>query len=84
MGSILSPQSAPNKGEIDFIRYLKKNPVDNDNLLEEIKNTSIKNLKDLSPILDKAMTSDNICVFGNRDQILEIKSDFDKVIDLNN
>ena len=83
MGSILSPQSAPNKGEIDFIRYLKENPVDNDKLLEEIKNTSIKDLKYLSPILDKAMASDNICVFGNREQILEIKSDFDKVIDLN-
>ena len=84
MGSILSPQSPAAMGEIDFIRYLKDDPTDNEKLLAEIKNTKLSELKNFGELFDKAMAIDNICVFGNRKQLTKIKSNFDKVIDLNN
>lgn len=83
MGSILRPKSPATKGEEDFIRFLKKDPKSPSDLLAEIKTADLDTIKSYSDLFDQAMAVDNVCVFGNREQLEEIKSEFDIVTDLN-
>ena len=84
MGSILRPKSAQAKGEEDFVRFIKNDPIDSEKLLKGIKESNLDAVKNYSDLFKKAMEKDNICVFGNRDQLNEVITQFDKVIDINN
>lgn len=84
MGSVLRPKSPSTLGEEDFIRYIKDEPKDPSEILAEIKGAKFSDIQAFSSLFDKAMKTDNVCVFGNREKLNEIKDEFDNVIDLNN
>ncbi len=83
MGSILRPKSPSSLADEDFVRYKKENPIDPEKLLEQIKATDLNQIKGFSNLFEKAMKEENVCVFGNRENIKEVKDKFDKIIDLN-
>ena len=83
MGQILRPKSPQNLGDDDFIKYKKENPKEDREILKEIKASNIEKIKSFAKLFDQSIKENNICVFGNRESILKVKSDFDKIIDLN-
>lgn len=83
MGQILRPKSPQNLGDDDFIKYKKENPKEDREILKEIKASDIEKIKSFAKLFDQSIKENNICVFGNRESILKVKSDFDKIIDLN-
>ena len=84
MGSFLRPKSPQNLADEDYIRYKKNKPVDPEEILKEIKSANLGKIKKYDKLFDDSLSNKNICVFGNKDSILEIKGDFDKIIDLTN
>lgn len=83
MGSILRPKSPSVLADEDYVRYKKENPTDPEKLLAEIKTSSLDEIKAYADLFEKAINKENICVFGNRTNIIDVKDKFDKIIDLN-
>ncbi|MDO5047554.1 MAG: insulinase family protein [Anaerococcus sp.] len=83
MGSILRPQTPNQYGQIDYINYKNKDFKDPEEILKEIKEADLKEIKDLGEVFDKAFEVDNVAVFGNRESILKEKDYFDRIIDIN-
>ncbi|WP_297281779.1 insulinase family protein [uncultured Anaerococcus sp.] len=83
MGSILRPKSPSALADEDYVRYKKENPTDPEKLLAEIKSSGLDEIKAYADLFEKAMNKENICVFGNRTNIIDVKDKFDKIIDLN-
>ena len=83
MGSILRPKSPSTLADEDYVRYKKENPIDPEKLLSEIKTSTLDEIKAYNDLFKKSMQEENICVFGNRENITDIKNEFDKIIDLN-
>jgi len=84
MGSILRPKSPSVLADEDYVRYKKENPIQADKLLSEIKSSNLDEIKNFANLFEHAMKKENICVFGNRENIIDIKNKFDKIIDLDN
>ena len=68
----------------DYARYKKENPVDHEKILADIKYAKLDEIKEYKKLFKTAIDEENICVFGNRESILEVKDKFDKIIDLKN
>ena len=83
MGNFLRPKTPAQKADSDFLYYKKKSAKTEEEILKEIKEAKLEDIKQLSDAFSKALAVDNICVFGNRDKILENKDLFDRIIDLN-
>ena len=83
MGSILRPKSPSTLADEDYVRYKKENPIDPEKLLSEIKTSTLDEIKAYNDLFKKSMQEENICVFGNRENITDMKNEFDKIIDLN-
>ena len=83
MGSLLRPKSALNLADEDYIRYKKENPIDPEKILSEIKYTKLSEIRSYKNLFKDALAKENICVFGNRESIIDAKDNFDKIIDLN-
>lgn len=84
MGGFLRPISPKQKGEVDFIAYKDKSYKSTTEILGEVKATSLKDIRALAPYFRKALKAENYTIFGNREQILKKKDEFDKIIDINN
>ena len=82
MGKFLRPKSPSQKADSDFVNYKKENPKDEEEILKEIKEANLSDIRALADVLDKALAYNNILVFGNRGKILEKKDLFDKIVDL--
>lgn len=83
MGSILKPKSPFAKADFDYLYYKKGlDPKELDSFLLDTKNASLDDVKSFSKIFKKATDLNNLTVFGNRKQILEVKEYFDKIIDI--
>lgn len=82
MGTILRPKSPSQKADMDFLAYMKENPKSEEEILSEIKNAKISDIRSFADIFEKALALNNICVFGNRAKIKENSNLFDKIIDL--
>lgn len=82
MGKFLRPKSPSQKADSDFLNYKKENPKNEEEILKEIKEADLSDIRVLAEVLDKALAYNNILVFGNREKILEKKDFFDKIIDL--
>ena len=83
MGSILRPKSPSALADEDYVRYKKENPTDPNKLLSEIKSSNLDEIKGHADLFKEATEKENICIFGNRDNITDVKDKFDKIIDLN-
>lgn len=83
MGNFLRPKTPAQKADADFLYYKKTSSKTEEEILKEIKEAKLEDIKQLSGAFFKALAVDNICVFGNRDKILENKDLFDRIIDLN-
>ena len=53
-----------------------------DDILREIKETSLSDIREMAETFEKSMTSDNLVVFGSRTDIEKVKDMFDKLIDI--
>ncbi|WP_296142035.1 insulinase family protein [uncultured Anaerococcus sp.] len=82
MGSILRPKSPSTLADEDYGRYKKENPFDPEEILAEIKNASLDDIKAYADLFAKSMQKDNLVAFGNRNSITKVKDSFDKIIDL--
>lgn len=83
MGSYLKPQSLASKGSTDFIRYIQEESTkDIEEKLNDIKNASISDIRDLKDSFEDILKEENITVFGNRTMIEEAKDQFDEIIDM--
>lgn len=83
MGNFLRPKTPAQKADADFLFYKKNSAKTEEEILKEIKEAKLEDIKQLSDQFSKALAVNNICVFGNRDKILENKDLFDRIIDLN-
>ena len=83
MGAILRPKSPSALGDEDYIRYKKEEPINPEKILKDIKESTLSEVKAFENLFDQAMKTNNLCAFGNRKDILEVKEEFDKIIDLN-
>lgn len=83
MGAILRPKSPSALGDEDYIRYKKEEPINPEKILKDIKESTLSDVKAFDNLFDRAMENNNLCAFGNRKDILEVKEEFDKIIDLN-
>ena len=83
MGNFLRPKTSSQKADSDFLYYKKKSAKTEEEILKEIKEAKLEDIKQLADQFSKALAVNNICVFGNRDKILENKDLFDRIIDLN-
>lgn len=84
MGTFLRPKSPQALADEDYARYKKENPVDHEKILADIKYAKLDEIKEYKKLFKAAIGEENICVFGNRESILEVKDKFDKIIDLKN
>ncbi len=82
MGSILKPKSPKQKGDSDYAYYRIPSAKKDDDILKEIKNTNLTDIKNLKASFDKAMKLDNLVVFGNRNDIEKNKDLFDEIKDI--
>ena len=82
MGSILKPKSPKQKGDSDYAYYRIPSAKKDDDILKEIKNASLADIKNLKTSFDKAMKLDNLVVFGNRNDIEKNKDLFDEIKDI--
>ncbi|MBM0047017.1 insulinase family protein [Anaerococcus sp. mt242] len=82
MGSILRPKSPSTLADEDYGRYKKENSFDPEEILAEIKNASLDDIKAYADLFAKSMQKDNLVAFGNRNSITKVKDSFDKIIDL--
>lgn len=82
MGSILKPKSPKQKGDSDYAYYRIPSAKKDDDILKEIKNASLADIKNLQASFDKAMELDNLVVFGNRHDIEKNKDLFDEIKDI--
>lgn len=83
MGNFLKPKTPSQKADADFLFYKKNSAKTEEEILKEIKEAKLEDIKQLSDQFSKALAVNNICVFGNRDKILENRDLFDRIIDLN-
>lgn len=83
MGKILRPKSPQILADEDFARYKKESPTNPEEILRDIKYANISDIKEYKSLFESAISEENICVLGNRENILDIKDKFDKIIDLN-
>lgn len=82
MGSILRPKSPQSLADEDYGRYKKDNPINPEEILGQIKNAKLDDIKAYSDLFEKSMQKDNLVAFGNRNSLTNIKDSFDKIIDL--
>ena len=82
MGSILKPKSPKQMGDSDYAYYRIPSAKKDDDILKEIKNASLADIKNLKTSFDKAMKLDNLVVFGNRNDIEKNKDLFDEIKDI--
>lgn len=82
MGSILKPKSPKQKGDSDYAYYRIPSAKKDDDILKEIKNANLTDIKNLKVSFDKAMKLDNLVVFGNRNDIEKNKDLFDEIKDI--
>lgn len=83
MGSILRPRSPKQMGDSDYSYFRVPKAKKEDDILKEIKDAKVSDIRAMADIFEKSMAIDNLVVFGNRDQIKNVKDLFDKIIDLN-
>ena len=84
MGTFLRPKSPQGLADEDYARYKKEKPTDHEKILADIKHSNLDEIKEYKKLFKAAIDEENICVFGNRESILEVKDNFDKIIDLKN
>ena len=82
MGSILKPKNPKQKGDSDYAYYRIPSAKKDDDILKEIKNASLADIKNLKASFDKAIKLDNLVVFGNRNDIEKNKDLFDEIKDI--
>ena len=82
MGSILKPKSPKQMGDSDYAYFRIPSAKKDDDILKEIKNTSLADIKNLQSSFDKAMELNNLVVFGNRNDIEKNKDLFDEIKDI--
>ena len=82
MGSILRPKSPKQMGDADYSYFRIPSAKKDDDILSEIKEASLDDIKALSESFSKAMAFNNLVVFGNRDDIQKNKELFDEIKDL--
>ena len=83
MGSILRPRSPKQMGDSDYSYFRVPKAKKEDDLLKEIKEAKLSDIRAMADIFEKSMAIDNLVVFGNREKINKVKDLFDKIIDLN-
>ena len=82
MGTILRPRSPKQMGDADYSYFRIPSAKKEDDILAEIKATSLDDIKALSESFDKAMDLDNLVVFGSRTDIEKNSDLFDEIKDL--
>ena len=82
MGSILRPKSPKQMADYDYSYYRIPKAKKDDDILREIKETSLSDIRDMAETFEKSMEADNLVVFGARSDIEKIKDKFDKVINI--
>ena len=82
MGSILRPKSPKQMADFDYSYYRIPKAKKDDDILREIKETSLSDIRDMAETFEKSMAGDNLVVFGARSDIEKIKDKFDKVINI--
>ena len=82
MGSILKPKSPKQLGDLDYSYFRNPEAKREDEILKEIKEASLDDIKSKSQIFKRALEEDNLVVFGNRDQIKKIQGYFDKIVEI--
>lgn len=84
IGSYLKPKSPSQKSDMDYVNYKKGlDEKEIEKFIEDIKSSSLEDIKNYSEVFEKAIQANNITVFGNREQIKENLDFFDSIIDLN-
>lgn len=82
MGSILRPRSPKQMADSDYSYYRIPKAKKEDDILKEIKETSLDDIRQMADTFEKSMQADNLVVFGSRTGIEKIKDKFDKVINI--
>lgn len=82
MGTILRPRNPKQMGDADYAYFRIPSSKKEDDILAEIKDASLDDIKALSDSFDKAMDLDNLVVFGSRTDIEKNKDLFDEIKDL--
>ena len=82
MGSILRPKSPKQMADYDYSYHRIPKAKKDDDILREIKETSLSDIREMAETFEKSMTSDNLVVFGSRTDIEKVKDMFDKLIDI--
>ena len=82
MGSILRPRSPKQMADYDYSYYRIPKAKKDDDILREIKETSLSDIRQMAETFEKSMKKDNLVVFGSRSDIEKIKDKFDKVINI--
>ena len=82
MGSILRPKSPKQMADYDYSYYRIPKAKKDDDILREIKETSLSDIRDMAETFEKSMAGDNLVVFGARSDIEKIRDKFDKVINI--
>lgn len=82
MGSILRPKSPKQMADYDYSYYRIPKAKKDDDILREIKETSLDDIREMAETFEKSMAGDNLVVFGARSDIEKIRDKFDKVINI--
>lgn len=82
MGSILRPKSPKQMADYDYSYHRIPRAKKEDDILKEIKETSLDDIRKMADVFEKSMQADNLVVFGSRSDIENIKDKFDKVINI--
>ena len=82
MGSILRPRSPKQMADSDYSYYRIPKAKKEDDILKEIKETRLDDIREMADTFEKSMQADNLVVFGSRSGIEKIKDKFDKVINI--
>ena len=82
MGSILRPKSPKQMADYDYSYHRIPRAKKEDDILKEIKETSLDDIRKMADTFEKSMQADNLVVFGSRTGIEKIKDKFDKVINI--
>ncbi|MDO4594566.1 MAG: insulinase family protein [Tissierellia bacterium] len=81
IGSLTSPKTPYEKSLNDLKMYINDiNYEQLNEIVENVKNTSIKDLNELSVVYKKAMDENNLTVFGNKEKIEENKDIFTNIL----
>ena len=82
MGSILKPKSPKQMGDADYAYHRIPSAKKEDDILREIKEASLGDIKNLKESFKKSMDLNNLVVFGSKDDIEKVRDSFDVVKDI--